>query len=237
MAVWWKNHDKKSYPSPKLAAKRAATAEKKRAREDSRIKPCIQCGRVFQGKSKNLKLCSRGCRNAHQSQVLRGKRYQLKLHQKCCVVCTSAFTSAKSTTARCRGCQRAVTRAATGRSRQSHTARARSRGVAAERVNRIAVFDDYGWRCAICGIDTPRAFLRDYKHPQAPTLDHIVPIAKGGTHTRANTQCLCRSCNSRKADKPQPQTLDEILVIAPTFLSRVMKLVALKIIEQPYLFQ
>lgn len=32
------------------------------------------------------------------------------------------------------------------------------------------------------------------------TIDHILPIAKGGKSTPENTQILCRKCNNEKAD-------------------------------------
>lgn len=41
-------------------------------------------------------------------------------------------------------------------------------------------------RCAICG-ETKKL-----------TRDHIISLSKGGQHTAANIQALCRSCNSRK---------------------------------------
>ena len=36
--------------------------------------------------------------------------------------------------------------------------------------------------------------------PTYPTLDHIIPLAKGGTHTWNNVQCACAMCNSEKRD-------------------------------------
>jgi 5-methylcytosine-specific restriction endonuclease McrA len=41
-------------------------------------------------------------------------------------------------------------------------------------------------KCAICGVIKPL------------TRDHIIPVTKGGQHTKGNIQGLCRSCNSRK---------------------------------------
>ncbi len=46
----------------------------------------------------------------------------------------------------------------------------------------------YGNMCLRCG-DTKK-----------PTMDHVVPISKGGLHIIENVQPLCRSCNSSKSD-------------------------------------
>lgn len=43
--------------------------------------------------------------------------------------------------------------------------------------------------CGYCGRPTP---------PKALTMDHIVPIARGGRTTRGNVVPACKSCNTRK---------------------------------------
>lgn len=37
-------------------------------------------------------------------------------------------------------------------------------------------------------------------HDRAVTLDHIVPVSRGGEHKHVNTVAACRKCNIAKAD-------------------------------------
>ena len=46
----------------------------------------------------------------------------------------------------------------------------------------------------ICGIDEQGDYV-------VLTIDHIVPVSKGGGDTLDNMQILCKPCNERKADK------------------------------------
>jgi 5-methylcytosine-specific restriction endonuclease McrA len=56
-----------------------------------------------------------------------------------------------------------------------------------------------GWRCGIC---RDRAHLvvpaRKRPDPLSPSIDHIVPLALGGTHTRSNVQIAHWFCNHEK---------------------------------------
>ncbi|MGL5785172.1 MAG: HNH endonuclease [Alphaproteobacteria bacterium] len=87
--------------------------------------------------------------------------------------------------------------------------RAVERGAAAEGVDPFKVFKRDGWACRLCGIDTPRELRGSYEH-NAPELDHIVALARGGSHTYANTQCLCRSCNGFKSDRTMAEVESEL---------------------------
>lgn len=76
--------------------------------------------------------------------------------------------------------------------------RAKEAGVEiVDAVDPMLVFKRDGWRCYLCGVETPQD-LRGTTDPNAPELDHIEPIAEGGEHSYANVACCCRSCNWSK---------------------------------------
>jgi 5-methylcytosine-specific restriction endonuclease McrA len=37
------------------------------------------------------------------------------------------------------------------------------------------------------------------------TIDHVVPMSKGGLHVWGNVQCACQRCNASKSDKIERQ--------------------------------
>ena len=88
----------------------------------------------------------------------------------------------------------------TDRKREArHRRRARLRNAYRAKVTPSKVYERDGYKCHLCGKRTKA----DAKapHPQAPTLDHIVPLAQGGTHEPSNVATACFICNSRKGDR------------------------------------
>jgi 5-methylcytosine-specific restriction endonuclease McrA len=83
------------------------------------------------------------------------------------------------------------------RKRRKAIQRGASNGIA---VSPKAIFNRDGWKCQICTRPTPEKLRGTYK-PNAPELDHIVPLSKGGPHTPSNIQTACRACNAEKSDK------------------------------------
>lgn len=68
-----------------------------------------------------------------------------------------------------------------------------------EKIDRDYIISRDGGRCHICGKKPPRSEIE---------LDHLVPIAKGGTHTADNLSVACRHCNrSRNAGRLPAQLL------------------------------
>lgn len=55
-----------------------------------------------------------------------------------------------------------------------------------------------GGRCAECGL--LMTFSSPFNSDEHPSIDHIVPLSKGGTHTWDNVQLMCRGCNRKKSD-------------------------------------
>ncbi|MBC8459258.1 MAG: HNH endonuclease [Deltaproteobacteria bacterium] len=59
------------------------------------------------------------------------------------------------------------------------------------REKRLVVIQEEGAVCRYCGADCS----------EDTTVDHIVPVGKGGRSGRANLAVSCRPCNSRKGGK------------------------------------
>lgn len=81
-----------------------------------------------------------------------------------------------------------------------HVRRARLKGVEAERIDPIVVYERDGWRCQLCGKRVLRGI--DPQHAMSASLDHIVPLAAGGAHVMSNVQLAHRVCNTRKGTGP-----------------------------------
>lgn len=68
-----------------------------------------------------------------------------------------------------------------------------------EHVGRLTIYERDHWRCGLCGHKARRDV--SWNHPLAPTLDHIIPLARGGTHESRNVHCAHRQCNAAKSDR------------------------------------
>jgi len=77
--------------------------------------------------------------------------------------------------------------------------RAVKRNAFVAKVYRKKVFELDGYRCHLCNkmCDKTKAV----PHPRAPTVDHVIPLAAGGTHEPSNCRTACFMCNSVKGDR------------------------------------
>jgi hypothetical protein len=59
------------------------------------------------------------------------------------------------------------------------------------RVSRVGIFSRDGWSCVYCGSSTKKTL----------TVDHVIPVSRGGGNTWSNLVTACSKCNSAKGDK------------------------------------
>jgi hypothetical protein len=68
--------------------------------------------------------------------------------------------------------------------------------------NEVLTFE--GYKCKNCGCTTDKklGYVKGTLviKPSSPTIDHIIPLSLGGTHTLKNVQLLCYRCNHEKQD-------------------------------------
>lgn len=85
--------------------------------------------------------------------------------------------------------------------------RARRRGAldGGEKITLREIAERDGWKCHLCGEhveDQPY----DYRASDG-TLDHLIPVADGGTHTRDNVRLAHMGCNAKRNTGGEVQLL------------------------------
>jgi hypothetical protein len=86
-----------------------------------------------------------------------------------------------------------------------HRRRARKRDAFVEDVSHLEIFERDNWQCQIpgClypGIPATLDVKRRYD-PMLASLDHVIPLSKGGKHERSNLACSHLRCNTVKRDR------------------------------------
>lgn len=175
---------------------------------------CRSCSGFFTPARKSQVCCSTTCRE----RIRRGCKARDEVRSHVCDHCGVSYRSAsvKETIYCSSKCKRAAWAKANPASHAANrridgaTRRARKRNATVEQVDPFKVFLRDKWHCQDCGVSTPPSKRGTYED-EAPELDHIKPLSKGGDHSYQNTQCLCRRCNQKKSDTWQPQGEESLL--------------------------
>ena len=169
------------------------------------FRTCDVCAKPWTARNALSRVCSVACNRKVLAEL--GRKYAEQAHRKAarttrCMHCDCKFSPlyGSSHARACAPCAESVARAI--RSAQKDKRKAKYK---LNKLDPFKVFDRDGWRCQDCGVSTPRAKRGSYAD-DAPELDHIRPLSKGGAHSYENTQCLCRRCNAIKSDTWVPET-------------------------------
>ena len=189
---------------------------------------CQYCGKVFKEQRERANLyCSQSCaakfgallRSAdiekdpfedeaeeHDAELLREYReavqrveelrYRLE-HEKICAVCGSRFMAKTARQVCC------TPECSKKRDNARHDKRLSRNGKPDKSITLSRLYRRDGGVCQICGRHLD--FELDPNDSDYPSIDHIIPLAKGGLHSWDNVQLACRRCNWEKGDTlPSP---------------------------------
>ncbi len=179
---------------------------------------CQRCGREAVVTKRAARYCSHGCfydarYGAQRPRMDARTAARLKRHSKALARLERAAAGVRGkgvwTSGRCSQCGTEFVRHSFGspvthcsttcrRRERALNRRGLQRDLDAGRVSRMAIYQRDDWTCHICGDPVDRdAVVPDLA---APVLDHVVPLARGGSHSEANLKTAHFYCNSVKRD-------------------------------------
>jgi 5-methylcytosine-specific restriction endonuclease McrA len=164
---------------------------------------CLHCKRRFTA-TESRQFCTSECTKGYRDAIAKANRLQWAIERierqkknaklQSCKQCGIQYTSLREGgTLYCS--QRCVSKYA--KKNRHHIARS-SRKIGGG-FSDVDVFKAAKWKCKICGIKVHQA-TGQHSETQA-TIDHIVPMSRGGLHVWGNVQCACQRCNASKSDK------------------------------------
>lgn len=185
------------------------------------VRVCGRCGMVFEIRSSKSRYCSSKCQL--ETTAIRRRRVTMENEDKkrgrVCNMCpnaipVSAKAQAKSCSVKCQQAswyeenERRLRSAAREWSLANpekvidyrHRRRSRKRNAPYEmNIDVLAVCERDNFECWIC--DTPVDMTLKHPNPLSKNLDHIIPLARGGTHTFNNLALSHSKCNLKKGTR------------------------------------
>ena len=161
-------------------------------------KECLICGESFDAKFMIHKYCSQKC-NSTAKQELRKQRYRTKREKikLSCIMCgvslpSTARRDKKFCSEECAGAARFNTSRADRRLRIDVDGEIKT-------ITRLAIYERDNWICQLCNEPIDRN-LR-YPDRNCASLDHVIPLSKGGVNSAENFQASHLICNTSIGNK------------------------------------
>lgn len=176
-------------------------AQLAKRRAENALKPspthtCLQCGARWESRQKVSKFCSSKCGNAYKD---------VHNEKRCSELDCDRGVRAKGL------CQMHWRRKARAEGRETlpawddrrranyHKRRAQKLTTAVEELNPMDIYQRDIWLCGLCS--TPVDPDVAWPDPMSASLDHILPLSKGGSHTYENVQLAHLTCNVSKGNR------------------------------------
>lgn len=179
-----------------------ANCRNKACREAKPAKPspivmsreCLGCGKVFDTIHPSQVRCSASCgryRRCSANEYAKRRSCKSKRHALLCQHCGESFMAFRKDSLFC------------GDKCRMHKARncrrAMERNAYVEPVGIGFLLKRDKCVCQLCGTLVAEQMI--VPHPLSPTIDHVIPLSKGGLHSKSNCQLAHFHCNSVKKDR------------------------------------
>lgn len=156
-----------------------------------RHKRCLHCENEFYAGELHKKFCSNACLNNFHY------RYKPKTYQHKCRECGSHYTDNQENSA---GCSDSCKNKFARRKRElNRYKRLKENGTIDWDINLERLIKRDKGHCHLC--NSKVIVNDDYNSDYYPSIDHVIPISKGGTHTWDNVKLAHRICNTYKSNK------------------------------------
>ena len=154
-------------------------------------RPCAYCGKLFTPKRRDTRYCYGGwcAQAAYLARKLAGEAPRMVEHVIQCGECGEEFTARHPSARWCSSrCQM--------RHRSRESSRRRGTGTGAVPYTDREIFERDGWRCYLCGKTVKHTTART--DPGGATIDHVVPLSRGGADVPDNVATAHWRCNREK---------------------------------------
>ena len=182
---------------------RECAGKRKRQRTDAIKGPmpltanCIHCNVIFKPKKRISKFCSRSCKANYRKKLQSDERINKKSENvRNCVVCGAAippteFVTKMYCSPKCQNDRRGHTLNATRRIRTSEVIQS---------FSRLDIYQRDRWVCQLCLTEVDSTLKAP--NPMRASLDHVIPLSRGGTHNSDNVQLAHYKCNVSRGNDP-----------------------------------
>lgn len=181
----------------KLAASREANAAKPKFQHE-----CIRCSVAFESRHKVSRFCSQNCgnkwRDEHNEARCSADGCDRGVQAK--GICSMHYKRALRSVGKLPNEPWDERRKANSQKR-----RAQKLNLPAETIRPHDVYERDEWTCGLCRLPADRTLV--YPDPSSASLDHILPLSKGGHHVLENVQLGHLSCNVRKGARVEADAM------------------------------
>lgn len=156
---------------------------------------CYQCGKELEGRKK--KYCSIECQRKASNKKNKEKREaerKGKLRKGVCVVCGKEFETLQPSQKTCtKACSKTYKNY-----RNDH--RLNKDNIVDKDITLATLYERDKGICYICKRECDWNDKKGFTVGKTyPTIEHLIPLARGGKHSWSNVRLACHECNSKKS--------------------------------------